>query len=384
MRSLLNQVDDIVQIGGSTNPGDGINTAMGVLNAEGSLFTKQIICLSTDGLPNAGASVETALNNAQNSPVGLEQFSVIAIEDPESSTTEADFHSFYDPLVFGVFGDGAVTVARDVAEYANIFGAACLLPELELIGLEFNQAIQDWSDSVQLIEDKVTYVRAHIQLQAEVTVPEVEVPAVAVARLRGFRGGTEFPESPLSPVNPKEFIVPLHSADPQEIIDQRGKLDSSLNFQLPASWLNGTVELRVEGVGRILDCQDTADTPNDCSVQVTFNPTAHPKVKFIHVKWVDDAGIPHQSTEADITMLERSLLAIYPIDGLDLFKSEVRQYPRKIGTAMGTTALIHITKLLEHMRFRDCQSTPDCPIYFGVIGDVPNARPQGVVGRFKM
>jgi hypothetical protein len=62
--SLVEQVEAVTQIQGDTNPGDGINRAMEVLNTSGNQGREQVICLSTDGLPNLGADVATARTNA--------------------------------------------------------------------------------------------------------------------------------------------------------------------------------------------------------------------------------------------------------------------------------------------------------------------------------
>ena len=67
---------------------------------------------------------------------------------------------------------------------------------LELVGLEVTQSIQDWENSVVLVENKPTYVRAHIQ-----TVDGLQPDVVGL--LHGFRDGVSLPGSPLSPANPR-------------------------------------------------------------------------------------------------------------------------------------------------------------------------------------
>lgn len=332
--NLVAQVNGISQIRSSTNPGDGINRAMSVLNTSGRPTANQNICLSTDGLRNAGASPVTAINNAKASAIGLDQFGVIAIEDPPFFFAD-DFHREYDPLVFG---GGAVTVVRNAAEFANTVGPTCFQAELELIGLEVNQAIQDWDNSVQLIWNKTTYVRAHIQ-----TIDSNAPPVIAVARLRGFRGGVELSGSPLTAINPGGSITAQPNAP-----TRRGNLNDSLNFRLPTSWLNGTIELRVEGVGGGLDCKEVAGPiPNDCSVQVSFNSTDEPEVKFVAVRWTDAGGTTHNPTAANLTELANRLIAIYPIDSLDWITGSLNW------TGAVPPNLSSLNSRLESMRFWD-------------------------------
>lgn len=350
--NLVSQVDAVVQIGGLTNPGDGINAATEVLNDAGDPAREQVICLSTDGLPNSGADVATALNGARASPIAVERFNVIAIEDPPFFFEE-DFQNFYDPLVFGA---GQVTVVRNSAEYANILGVTCLPSDLALIGLEVIQTIQDWEDSVPLIRDKTTYVRAHIQ-----TEPGVD-SAIAVGRLRGFRGGTELPESPLTPINPGGSTTAGRNA-----ADRRANLNDSLNFRLPQSWLQGTIDLRVEGVGARLGCREAADTPNDCSIRAEFNQTDRLEVRFVAVSWTDAQGTIHSPTDANLRELAQRLIAIYPIDDLN-WDTMTHNW-----AGVGPPDLRVLNNQLATIRTNDgCTDANGCArLYYGNLVDAP-------------
>ena len=65
-------------------------------------------------------------------------------------------------------------------------------PEIELIGLEVTQAIQDLKNSVVLIQDKPTFVRAHVRSTSGATVNGVK------ARLIGKRNNIPLPLSPIA------------------------------------------------------------------------------------------------------------------------------------------------------------------------------------------
>lgn len=344
--SVQTSLAAMTQLRGATNPGDGVNQAMALLNAAGNPMAQQSVCLATDGVRNSGADLPTALTNAQASPIGLDRFGVIAIEDPPSFF-EADFQAEYGPLVFG----GAnVTVVRNAAEYANTVGGACLPSALRLVGLEVNQAIQDWSDSVQLIAGKTTYVRAHIETTDSRSV-------VAVARLRGSRGGVELAGSPLVPINPGGSIVA-----PIDAAAVRGTFNSSLNFRLPTSWLSGDVELTVEGVGTDLDCAEAADAAGDCSVDVRFGAAVPPDMHYVRVSWSDGTNT-FEVGDVDVDELIARQVAISPTASV-VSRRELLRWP-------GTTSPDprDVNNTLEWMRFWDlCWPIFGCDrLYYGAI-----------------
>ena len=349
---IVAQVNSIVQIGGSTNPGDGINRAMEQFLTNATPDDETVICLSTDGLPNSGANVATALANAQVAAVPLDTFSVTAIEDPPNYYA-SDFQAFYGPLVFG---GGAITVVENSIAFANVVGATCFSSDpVELVGLEAIQTIQDWTDSVQMIENKPTYVRAHFE-------PVQSSSTKVVARLHGRRGGNSLPGSPLTSINSGGFI----NATPN-VASRRDQFDQSLNFRLPSSWLSGTVELEIERLGGNMDCQDAADVSNDCKVEVTFNHVDEPEVRFVAVSWADSGGATHTPSNGNLSELAARFRAIYPISGLDWETSSLT-YSGALPVDLAT-----LNNQLESMRFWDvCWSIFGCDtLYYGVLRDAP-------------
>ena len=157
INAIVAAVSGMSQIGGGTNPGDGINGATAHLGPNARNDADQSYCLSTDGVRNSGVTTSSALNAAKASAFGLDTFSVIAIEDPPFAF-EADFIAEYGPLVFG---GGAVFVVQNTVEFANTVGALCFPVPLELVALEVTQASQDLENSVALVENKATLVRAY-------------------------------------------------------------------------------------------------------------------------------------------------------------------------------------------------------------------------------
>jgi hypothetical protein len=274
--------------------------------------------------------------------------------DPPDTLAD-DFYDFYNPLVFG---DGTVSVVINSVQIANSVGG-CMSEAAKLVGLEVNQAIQDWKNSVQLIEDKTTYVRAHIE-------PAGSDTTKVFGFLHGERNDHSLPGSPLSPVNVDGMIFAYPNA-----ASRRGSWDSSLNFRLPDTWLQGTIELRIETVGSGLSCHEPAETggkKNDCKVRITFNKTDTLEVKFITIDWIDGGGKIHQFREGDEIELIQRLKAIYPIasgdTGLDWFVD----YLMWDGT--GRPDFSEINPKLEIMRIKDRCLEPSCnKLYYGVIKD---------------
>ncbi|MFQ5793556.1 MAG: hypothetical protein ACE5JP_00720 [Candidatus Bipolaricaulia bacterium] len=81
----------------------------------------------------------------------------------------------------------------------NIFDW-CVADPIELVGLEVNQSIQDLEDSVFMVKDKTTIVRAHIKPRryrpGAYWYFDLDVPDV-VLELNGWRNGKLMPYSPL-------------------------------------------------------------------------------------------------------------------------------------------------------------------------------------------
>jgi len=81
-----------------------------------------------------------------------------------------------------VFGGGKVVSLVNSAEFSSVVVGGCLSSSVELIGLEVNQAIQDWNGSIPLVAGKDTVVRAFLQ--------SLDIkPDRVVARLHGERNG---------------------------------------------------------------------------------------------------------------------------------------------------------------------------------------------------
>ena len=179
-----------------------------------------------------------------------------------------------------------------------------------LVGLEAVQVVQDWRNSVPLIGDKRTLVRAHIE---SFTTNQVRVEG---ALLRGFRNGAELAGSPLSPANAGGFVMASTNA-----ALRRGEGTAALNFFLPTNWLTGVVDLRLDAPGVL--CREIAGTPNDCTTRLTFEPAAELQVNLVRVKWFETNGTEVTATMDQAQELANRLVASFPIAKLHWITTEI-------------------------------------------------------------
>jgi hypothetical protein len=181
----------------------------------------------------------------------------------------------------------------------------------KLVALEVNQAVQDWNNSVLLVENKKTFVRAFLQSPDGAPEPV----RIKGARLRGFKSGVELGESPLASVNPGGIVLA-----PTNAAARRHRLYESLLFQLPANWISGTVELRFEWPDGELTYAEPAEPgglPGDGIVRATFQRSGRLDVKWVLITYTNAAGeSPFAPTIDDAFELEDRLEAVYPIDQL--------------------------------------------------------------------
>ena len=105
-------------------------------------------------------------------------------------------------------------------------------PDLTVSHLEVNQAVQNEANSIPLIADKRTVVRASIAIG-----PPAGPVGGVTGRLTGYRGMTLL--GTVAPFNPGGSITAYKAPDWRQI-------NHTLNFEVPFAWLTGDVRLEVE------------------------------------------------------------------------------------------------------------------------------------------
>ncbi len=128
-------------------------------------------------------------------------------------------------------GAGGILFGGKYGIFRLPFDAPPVVKDLALFGWEVTQAIQSLNNDVPLVADKPTYVRVFSALLDGGNANSAQV------ELRGYRGGSELPGSPLQPMQVPPRLVEGEAFDREK----------AWTFHLPASWIDqGTLHLEAE------------------------------------------------------------------------------------------------------------------------------------------
>jgi len=178
---------------------------------------------------------------------------------------------------------------------------------VQLVALEVVQVVQDWSNSVTLIQAKKTFVRAYLQLPTD-------GPSVLAqgARLLGSGAGGALGDSPLAPYAPNRS--PDYLVQTTDATKLRGNFNSSLNFQLPPAWsTNGAITLQFVCTNN-LTVIPTNTVSTNSSVKVSFVPTVAPPIKFFGFNWTNYASNAFQKVDMTIyPTVPKRVVSVYPV-----------------------------------------------------------------------
>ena len=218
-----------------------------------------------------------------------------------------------------------------------------------LVALEVLQVIQDWNNSVQLIENKRTFVRAHFESNSPMNIEP---------RLLARRGSDAFTVLRNKPSNPGGRVP---------IVANASMLRSSRNrvalFELPAAWTTGSIELEIDLDADELICRDpAADTGLDCRASVSFEKVEIPKVQFISPIRLDVAGAALVVDRPAAKDLADRLLSAYPIE-------RVQWGHRIAGVFPADVSLGQVVSFLKLLRVADgCSAAVGCTdFYYGAV-----------------
>jgi uncharacterized repeat protein (TIGR01451 family) len=203
-----------------------------------------------------------------------------------------------------IFNPTNAAIVLNATNCAAVTNFTAAVPRVvQLVALEVTQVIQDWSNSVRLIQNKETYVRAHLQLTNKNAV------LLQGARLYGTGGGGALPDSPLPPLNAGgSVLVTTTNASDRAV---RGYLTNTFNFRLPPDWPSGNLSLRFECTNNVT-IVPTNVVPANSTVSVTFVPSAVPQIKFVGYNWTN-AGAVQQVNLPAFNDLPRRLVSLYPV-----------------------------------------------------------------------
>jgi uncharacterized protein YjbI with pentapeptide repeats len=173
---------------------------------------------------------------------------------------------------------------------------------VKLTALEVVQVIQDLNNSIPLIAEKPTFVRAHVSSTTGKRVKNVN------AKLTGKNGDTVVFE--ISPSNAGGSINVSDNPN-------RSKINDSFLFELPKEYATGNLTLEFAGVDKPFAC---ADTGNDCTETVSFETLPAIDMKLVDIIWLRKFIAPTQKMRQAIP---ENIYNIYPISTLNVTQSNV-------------------------------------------------------------
>jgi hypothetical protein len=172
--------------------------------------------------------------------------------------------------------------------------------EVKLTALEVVQVIQDLNNSIPLIAEKPTFVRAHVSSTTGKRVNNVN------AKLTGKNSDTVVFE--ISPSNDGGSINVSDNPN-------RSKINDSFLFELPKEYSTGNLTLEFAGVDKPFAC---ADTGNDCIETVSFEIQPAIDMKLVDIIWLRKEIEPTQQMRQAIP---ENIYNIYPISTLNVTQS---------------------------------------------------------------
>jgi len=224
----------------------------------------------------------------------------------------------------------------------------------ELVAVEVVQSVQDWNNSIVLVEGKKTFVHAHFQSNTGGDISP---------RLYAFKNAVELPGGPLTPDNPG-MRVPLA----QNAVASRGALNRRARFTLPPEWTTGAVTFEVDGGSDPINCNEpSGESIPNCEVDVTFVPVETPKIRFFDLAW-RDGPLRHTVNQAATKDLVDRLVSAYPITKVD-WRRTGSNWPGFLNSPPKNTKFSRMIASMKVRRKKDnCSKATECKeIYYGVV-----------------
>lgn len=245
-----------------------------------------------------------------------------------------------------------MTTARTTTEFTTLI-SGCVADPSHLQALEVTQSIQDLDNSVPLVAYKDTVVRAYLTTTGE--------PQRVTGSLRGFRNGVELAGSPLTPVNARGVLVD------GDYLSDRGSLSQTLNFELPDSWLAGTIGLALELPGGVT-CATPGEGAIPCATAASFGEGLTYDVEYIGFYWNDD-GVEVATTTAQLKEQHERAISLLPVG------SDMRYNTRTVELLRPATKVNTALSALRVLQHINNSSAPKR--WHGVL---PGAHPGGTEG----
>jgi methionine-rich copper-binding protein CopC len=223
--------------------------------------------------------------------------------EPSQGTTTSKVKVGINASQLANVGEHTATISFIDSESGNTIDVPITLDvvaanseEVKLTALEVVQVIQDLNNSIPLIAEKPTFVRAHVSSTTGKSVKNVN------AKLTGKNGDTVVFE--ISPSNDGGSINV--SDNPK-----RSKINDSFLFELPKESSTGNLTLEFEGVDKPFACEN-------CTTTVSFETIPAIDMKLVDIVWLRKFIAPTQKMRQAIP---ENIYNIYPISTLNVSQS---------------------------------------------------------------
>jgi len=233
-------------------------------------------------------------------------------------------------------GPNTITVKVQDCKYSSENSTTVIFEPItgtiKCIGLEVTQGIQDMENTVPLIADKRTFVRAYLRIEG----PTIEIHNVS-GTLWGARplnsGYPPVLDYPLKPygVESMNQIVVDSSTD---IITKRRNTDASLNFELPPEWitegrLHLSLGLNSKGhpLGSLNDGCDNLDSQGFPAI-LKFEKAPPVELVLFNVPYTV-SNVTYEPRQADFDLLHSWLQRVYPTDRVIISQSTISTFKDK-------------------------------------------------------
>jgi hypothetical protein len=233
------------------------------------------------------------------------------------------------------------------------------------------QGIQNWKNSVPLIEGRTTVVRVHVKTDVG-TVAGVN----ATLSGRGLFAQEDLPGSPLKPVR-----VPQNEEGKPEIGPKpaRGALEDSFMFVLPDAWTKGDPVLQFKGVTHEFECLDWGAP---CATAPDFERGPPLRLRITPISYEDAKDKTHAPTQSHLQWAVNRALAALPV--AMVFSKQQPVHKTSIEKPGGNSGFLpgSMERLVSRMQMtRLFSKCPDpCPVDLGVLVDPPINGVTGLAG----
>ncbi len=220
-------------------------------------------------------------------------------------------------------------------------------PTIDLIvtGIEINQAVQNESNSIPLVAGRGTVLRIFSKVEGYSSqVPDVRVSITAT------RAGVALPGSP----SVVATTVPLNSS--------RSNLQSSLNYNLPAQWLSGTVDLTVS-IDSDNKVAEVNERNNVITQRLVFKSVPPLNVKIVPVQYAHQAtGAAHIYPAPTTDTVSDWVRRTYPVSQVNVSWHAPYAFSGNLSTSADFNRLLN-----EITALKSSESAPASTVYYALV-----------------